>query len=479
MVNVYDVKRVLYLLSALLFVCVISFAQEIEKAPGVVSQLTLGEDGRIHCTLHAHDDVAKEHHLSSENARFENAKWSTKKDGNSNATINITVFDFTLEGYPQAEEASAAFASAVDIWESSIQSDVPINVALVFQELGPNTLGSAGTTLIYRDFVGAERETWYGNALADKLSGSDLSPGQFDIIARFNTLFPNWYFGTDANTPVGDFDFRTVVLHELCHGLGYFGSMGVDNETNIGNWGFGIPDENGVFYPSIYDRLMLDRNGKQLIKENKFENFSTELGEALLTGPILARGPRINGATKGKGLKTFTTLDSEIFGDIPGLTDTWLPGSSYSHQDFVTYTRTPEGLMVPFLSSGFAVTDPGPLVLALFDDLGWNGKVNRQVEDPSARMALSGNDEYASSPVIFPNEVQKNFLLDLGEKSGEIITARMVDILGRTYKISYKERSPRYIDFDLSDSRASSGIYFLQLEFKNRKSEVIRVSKIQ
>ena len=40
---------------------------------------------------------------------------------------------------------------------------------------------------------------------------------------------PDWYFGTDGNTPAGDFDFVTVVMHELAHGLGYAGTMSYDD----------------------------------------------------------------------------------------------------------------------------------------------------------------------------------------------------------------------------------------------------------
>jgi|GEM_PF-2540573 len=474
-----DLFRKPSMLLALIIASTTAFAQQQVTSPGVVSQLTLDSEGRIKCELHAHDAISQEHHSTTQNARFENAKkGKSKKKNRGGATINISIFNFDPT-FSQVNQASAAFASAIEIWSSNLQSDVPIEVALVFQPLDDGVLGSAGPTFIFRDSPGLERGTWYGNALADKLSGEDLSPGEFDIIARFSTVFPNWYFGTDANTPADDFDFRTVVLHELCHGLGYFGSMFVDNATGVGDWGFGIPDENGVFFPAIYDRLMLDRNGKQLIKENKFPNFSTELGEALLTGPILARGARINKATNGKGMPTFTTLDSDVFGDIPGFTDIWLPGSSYSHQDFVTYAGTPEGLMVPFLDRGLAVTEPGPLVLALFDDIGWDGKVNRAVPEATARVAPMPNEEYTSPLNVYPNEVQGQFVLDLGSEEGALQSAQMVDVLGRSYPLTFSKRSSRYIDFDLSSSSAKSGIYFLQLEFSDRKAEVLRLAKVQ
>ncbi len=63
--------------------------------------------------------------------------------------------------------------------------------------------------------------TWYVQALANKLAGQDLDPDTSDINATFSSTFTNWYFGLDANPPVGQFDFVTVVLHEITHGLGF------------------------------------------------------------------------------------------------------------------------------------------------------------------------------------------------------------------------------------------------------------------
>jgi hypothetical protein len=468
---------------------------QLKQEFGPVSELTLNAEGDVACTMHANDAFASSFHSGYANADVSNARVipsakSNAKKGGGGATINTTIIGDPTD--PITLQAAAAFSNAVSIWEASIDSEVEINVLLFLRPLGPGVLGSAGPTFIFADVPGLERESWYGNALADKLAGEDLGgpfldgspagPGGIDIVANFNTAFEDWYFGIDGNTPADLIDFQTVVLHELCHGLGYFGSMFVDNETNVGDWGFETnlgTEENPEFYPAIYDRLMLDRNGKQLIKENKFPNFSTELGNALLTGPILARGPRINKATKGKGMPTFTTLDSDVFGVIPGLTDVWLPGSSYSHQDFATYAGTPEGLMVPFLIRGFAVTDPGKLVLALFDDIGWNGKVSREVPEATARFAPMPNEEYTSPLNIYPNEVRNRFVLDLGTEEGTLQNARMVDVLGRTYPLTFSQRSSQYIDFDLSSSSVKSGIYFLQLEFNNRNAEVLRLAKVQ
>ena len=70
--------------------------------------------------------------------------------------------------------------------------------------------------------------TFGTQALANSRAGIDLSPGNNDIVAQFNSrigttcAFPLvWYYGLNANPPSGALDFVSVVLHELGHGLGF------------------------------------------------------------------------------------------------------------------------------------------------------------------------------------------------------------------------------------------------------------------
>lgn len=282
-------------------------------------------------------------------------KVTTKNQGNGTANIIVFYLGFTAE-------AQAAFQSAVDIWASTLDSDVDIFVLARFIPLAPGVLGSAGSTFIIRDFPGLRRNTWYGNALADKLAAEDLVPGFFDIVANFSSVFPNWYFGTDGNTPAGDFDFRTVVLHELGHGLNFFGGMTFNSANGVGSYGFGLQPA----FPTIYDQFADTEPGEQLVKTNKFPNPSTILGDALIGEQIQFSGSSTKSATRGERAILFTP-------------DTWRPGSSYSHLDEAIYTGTIDGLMTPFLARGESFQSPGPIVFAMFDDMGWNGDIKKPV----------------------------------------------------------------------------------------------------
>jgi hypothetical protein len=128
-----------------------------------------------------------------------------------------------------------AFTYAANLWAACLSSPVTITVAAQMNSLGCSStsavLGSAGTTTIHRDFIGAPvAATWYCQALANSLRGIDLSVANPDISAQFNTDLngsagclggTEWYYGYDQNPPPGDIDFVSVVVHEIGHGLGF------------------------------------------------------------------------------------------------------------------------------------------------------------------------------------------------------------------------------------------------------------------
>jgi len=450
-------------------------AQDSYKISGPVSELKISANGNLGCQLHFGDDIAENHqelvHQLGSPQQTSNGKKGMNDQG---ATIFVDYFNFDAGFNDKFIEAVTAFQSAIDAWASSIDSEVPIYVAAVFQPLGDGVLGSAGSTGIFANYEGLERNTWYGSALADKLTGQDIDPSSYDIIARFSTVFPNWYFGTDGNTPANDYDFKTVVMHELGHGLGFFGSMFVDNNTGTGSYGFGIPNP---VYPAIYDRLHSSSDGKSILKDNKYPNFSMELGDALLSGTLNAKGPRIKKATNGKGAEMFTVLDSDIFGNIPGLTDVWLPGSSYSHVDFLTYFGGPDGLMVPFLSTGLAYSEPGDLTLAIFDDMGWNGKVNREVQN--GRIAQNEFDEIIHQGLlkVYPNPISDNLSISMENIKNSLTDAELIDTMGRNIKLDIRNFTDSYIDFDLTKASLKPGAYILRLQFENQEFTNIKLVK--
>jgi len=258
-------------------------------------------------------------------------------------------FEVTYIGFPT--NAQAAFQRAVDIWASIVTSSVPIRVTARWKPLDPGVLGSASASSIWRDFGGAPRaNTWYPVSLAEKLAGAELNNADSsDINANFSSTLPNWYLGTDGNTPPGSYDLVTVVLHELGHGLGFFGSMTVTSGS--GSWGA------GTGFPFIYDIFAENATAQQLITQ--FTNPSTALATQLTSGNVFFDGTEANAANGGQR--------PELYAPSP-----WTQGSSYSHFDEAGFPAgNPNSLMTPLIGTAEAIHTPGAICIGMFADWGW------------------------------------------------------------------------------------------------------------
>jgi hypothetical protein len=159
-----------------------------------------------------------------------------------------------------------AFQYAANIWGSTLDSNVEIQILATFEPLSCTAtsavLGSAGTRFIWSDFPGippfpgAEfSATWYHQALANKRAGFQLNTDtdHADIRARFNVNLGNpgcltgigWYLGFDTNAGT-QIDLVTVLEHEFAHGLGFSQFASVSNGSMLA----GLTD--------IYGRHILD-----------------------------------------------------------------------------------------------------------------------------------------------------------------------------------------------------------------------------
>ena len=177
------------------------------------------------------------------------ALWLCLASAASAATITIVNLDGVNEGFNDPTPATPVggnngttvglqrlnvFGRAAEIWGTRLVSNVPILVAAKFDPLScsdtSGVLGSAGPNTVHRDFAGAPvANTWYTAAQANALSGTDLSPANYDISATFNSELGkpgclsslSWYYGFDGNTPANGIDLLDTVLHEIAHGLGF------------------------------------------------------------------------------------------------------------------------------------------------------------------------------------------------------------------------------------------------------------------
>ncbi|MFZ6050521.1 hypothetical protein [Halocola ammonii] len=257
-------------------------------------------------------------------------------------------------------EAQEAFAYAVDIWASILNSDMTIEIEANFEATASNVLGYAGSNGYFKNFSGAPMtSTYYPQALANKLSGNDMNPTSEDITCTFNSQM-NWYYGTDGNVPSGQFDFVSVVLHELGHGLGFAGSASAN--ALEGSVGFGIT-------LSVYDQFVEDSDGTPI---DDYETPSPELGDFLTGGNVFWTGPAL--------LELNNNQSAELY--APSF---WNTGSSYSHLNENSYgSGSGNSLMTPFLGTAEAIHNPGPIVRGMFEDMGWDVATACSIENVTA-----------------------------------------------------------------------------------------------
>ena len=265
--------------------------------------------------------------------------------------------------YTFPEEAKTAFNAAANIWANTLSSNVPITINACWADLGSSsTLGYSGGGPLRGNFTGAtQSNTWYAGSLANALNGSDLDPSLFDMHITYNRNF-TWYYGTDGNTPSTQYDLMTVVLHEICHGLNFSGSMSYSSGS--GSWGY------STGYPNIYDVFMRDGSGTQLIDTGSYPNGSTALGSALTSNDIWFHGSQAMAANGNQRVKMYAP-------------STWSSGSSYSHLDYNTFNGTSNQLMVYAVSAGESVHDPGVVTKGLLKDLGWQSSVSACPDCPA------------------------------------------------------------------------------------------------
>lgn len=177
-----------------------------------------------------------------------------------------------------------AFQFAANIWGATLNSSSTITIRANWepQSCTANSavLGSAGAAFILRDFgSGSVPATWYSQALANALLGTDQNGASQEITAHFNVnlgtpgcgeTFP-FYLGFDNNHGGGT-DLVAVLLHEFGHGFGF--QTFTNAETGAFNTGFA----------SIYDRFLFDNStNKTWVQMNASERAASALNTGHLT----------------------------------------------------------------------------------------------------------------------------------------------------------------------------------------------------
>ena len=234
--------------------------------------------------------------------------------------------------------------AAIDVWSANFKSSVEVTVDASWGRSNSwGVLGSARPGSFFSAFSGApDPSLWYSSAAANALAGKDLDKANPEIIIQVNSG-AIWNTRGDRTPSSTEYDLESVFIHELGHGLGF-----LSNDAYDPFFGLGSMDQ-----PTPFDAYLQTADGRRLAD---LPTPSKELGLALTTslvwsGPL---GVKANGGIKPK-MYTPSRYES---------------GSSTSHLDEATFSNSElDSLMTPSLDPGEIFREPGPLLLAMMEDM--------------------------------------------------------------------------------------------------------------
>jgi len=315
-----------------------------------------------------------------------------------------------------------AIEYTTSIWEQHLISPVPVKVNFIMFPVSGAFLGFTFPNG-RKNFPGAPMEdTWYPSCLANALAGVELNPGESDMdIVMANDV--NWYFGTDGDTPSNKFDFVSVLLHEIGHGLGIVSLA--DSQGGEGSFGvidfsqfepfvptFPIPQLDGL--PGIYDRFLVSGTGQALADTAQFSNTSAQLHAVFTGGNIFYDGP--------EGILANGNQQPEIFAP-----PAFAFGTSISHLDENSYPVSGgNSLMTPYISPGEVEHQAGPVALGILKDIGWNlvSSVSTPSAEPTLEVKVLGNGQDAVLQVVLQSAGPVEWMLVDG--TGQVVFSEVV-----------------------------------------------------
>ena len=333
---------------------------------------------------------------------------------------------------PPPANVKSVFEQAATTWANYLKSDVPIRIYVKWRPLATGILGSAGAYSSVRNFVGANKlNTWYPIALAEKMAHTNLNGTDSDIIATFNSDFPDWFIGTNGVPTNNQIDLYSVVLHEMGHGLGFIGQIQADvtsNSTSIATATYG--------YPGIFDQFIFDSKNKQLVDTLTYKKNSNELFKQIISDSLFFSSNAV--------LRNNSNASARLYAPKPTQRNPtnpmgYIEGSSVYHVDQNTY---PPGnlnaLMTPQIARGEITAQLGPIVKGIFNDLGW---YSSNIIDADLR-------DTEENQVLFSAKVYSDTLWD--EKSLKLMYSVDKSILSATPVTSFTKTGANTYSYLLS-----------------------------
>jgi len=274
------------------------------------------------------------------------------------------------------EEARTATRHALSIWSARLAGTVPVRVNVTFQNNWYMD-GVIAKSYPQPHFLFPGGDTWYNSALGRQLGNH--SHNLYDIRIAMNSDV-SWHYPVAGTIPNNHYDWITVMLHEVTHGLGFSSLIFYNTLQRNPQY----PQHHGRFvyatstggyefsdFPGAFDRQLFNSAGANLPNLSPFNRTLAVKSNNLFAGRPNSHLLAANGGTRVR-----------MFAPNP-----FQPGSSVSHWDCSVTFPT---FMKHDISTGFRQHIIDPREIAIMRDMGW-----------IVPISLSGPDFVCASPSTF------------------------------------------------------------------------------
>jgi len=203
-----------------------------------------------------------------------------------------TKLQFNLSGNLTGQ-AHTTTTHALNLWSEQLAGTVPVTISVMFLTMSPGVLGGSYRQPHYWDPI---TQTWYSSALGKQLEGG-ITHNLNDIRLEMNSSF-SWNYSITSPPSTSQYDWLTVMLHEITHGLGFSSLLGSNGAYVYTTATGGTLNTN---FPSSYDRqLFQGLTGANLPALNQSDRAALVVSNNLFSGRTGSYLLAANGGTRVK-----------------------------------------------------------------------------------------------------------------------------------------------------------------------------------
>ncbi len=313
-------------------------------------------------------------------------------------------FEILFKDFP-SEEFQEAFQHGVRIWASLLDPGIPVRLAAEYRPIlypGDAAVGTSTGCSSSNIDPDQSRFCWPRSLYNQVLGYQGTDHPDFEVIIRDikdSEHYPGgWRLEKDWSPPPDQLDLITIVLHELAHGFGistrfnWFGCCEAKSKSTTGR---------APFHP--YDIFVwTERHGRL----TDLPSPSEELLEALGGNELFW------GKTGWKNVHGEPMLTPEVaMGPVP----LWHSARYRRGLDIVHLSPSdyPKGTVNSVMTIGYpgiALRHPGPILMAMLYDIGWNLKTDIPTTFPPVP------DRRPGQPSLYPPTERPNVQLDVVQR---------------------------------------------------------------